>query len=61
MDRLYNARGVLLEVIATRDDGQTYLPLMLRVEEEIQKLKDEKANRNDLLAKYTAEYSRLAG
>lgn len=58
LERLNKARGIMLEVISTRVDGQKYLPLMLRVEEEIQKLRDQQANENDLLAKYKAEFSR---
>lgn len=61
VERLENARMKMLEIVNTRPDGELYLPLLVRLDREIEKKKAEASDTAVLMAKYRAEFQKTQG
>lgn len=58
LERLENARMKMLEIVNTRPDGELYLPVLVRLDREIEKKKAEASDTADLMAKYRTEFQK---
>ncbi|MFC3616114.1 hypothetical protein ACFORG_20405 [Lutimaribacter marinistellae] len=59
LERLENARMKMLEIVNTRTDGELYLPLLVRLDREIESIKAEASDSANLMAKYRAEFQKI--
>lgn len=58
LERLETARMKMLKIVNMRPDGELYLPMLVRLDREIEKKKAEASETSDLMAKYRAEFQK---